>query len=105
MIGRLLLTGLALALADEPTMPAIPAPVAARQSASPTPTYPAPVAPIDLAAALRLADAQNAAVGLARERLREAFARQKQAGVMWLPNVFVGGVPDSQTFLPLSTAH
>lgn len=46
--------------------------------------------PIDLPAALRLADAQNPEVALARERIREALAKQDQAELLWLPSVELG---------------
>jgi outer membrane protein TolC len=46
--------------------------------------------PIDLPTALRLADAQNPEVALARERIREALARQELAEVLWLPNLELG---------------
>ncbi|MCE9531531.1 MAG: TolC family protein [Planctomycetes bacterium] len=46
--------------------------------------------PIDLATALRLANAQNPTIALARSRVAEAMARQDQAEVLWLPNLSAG---------------
>jgi outer membrane protein TolC len=43
--------------------------------------------PIDLPTALRLANASNPTIALARERVAEAYARQRQAEVAWLPNL------------------
>lgn len=47
--------------------------------------------PIDLSAALRLAEAQNPLVAFAREQIIEALARQQAAEVLWLPSLH-GGV-------------
>ena len=47
--------------------------------------------PIDLATALRLADASNPAIAVARRRVDEALARQDQAEVLWLPTLNAGG--------------
>lgn len=47
--------------------------------------------PIDLPTALRLAEADNPQVVLAREQIRQAYAEADQAGVLWLPSVR-GGV-------------
>jgi outer membrane protein TolC len=46
--------------------------------------------PIDLPTALRLVDAANPTINLARERVREAYARLDQAQVLLLPNLKVG---------------
>jgi outer membrane protein TolC len=46
--------------------------------------------PIDLATALRLANAGNPTINLARERVREAYANLLQAQVLWLPNLQTG---------------
>jgi outer membrane protein TolC len=43
--------------------------------------------PIDLVSALRLANAGNPTIALARERIQEAAARLRQAEVLWLPNL------------------
>src|SRR5947209_9192976 len=42
---------------------------------------------IDLPTALRVANAGNPTIGVARARLQEAYARLRQAQVMWLPNL------------------
>ncbi len=46
--------------------------------------------PIDLPTALRLGDAQNPQIAVARERIREALARQDRAEALWLPDVELG---------------
>jgi outer membrane protein TolC len=89
----------ALASASQP--PA--APVAFWQPASvqplPAPGPPEPVtvaAPygqvlsIDLPTALRLTNANNPTIALARERVEEAYAAERQADVAWLPNLQAG---------------
>jgi outer membrane protein TolC len=48
------------------------------------------VLPIDLPTALRLVGAANPTVALARERVREAYARLRQAEVSWLPDLRAG---------------
>ncbi len=48
------------------------------------------VYPIDLPSALRLADAQNTQIALARERILEAEAQLDQARVLLLPNLDAG---------------
>jgi outer membrane protein TolC len=47
--------------------------------------------PIDLATALRLADAGNLQVAFAREQVRQALARADRAGLLWIPSIR-GGV-------------
>jgi len=42
--------------------------------------------PIDLMTAMRLAGANHLQIALATERIREAYARLKQAKVIWVPN-------------------
>ena len=44
----------------------------------------------DLATALRLANASNPTINLARERVREAYANLLQAQALWLPNLQAG---------------
>jgi outer membrane protein TolC len=61
----------------QPTMPA-------RPTAAPT-TY-----PIDLPTALRLADANNPTVGVARARMREAVAQLDRTRVLWVPTLSFG---------------
>ncbi len=46
--------------------------------------------PIDLTAALRLADANNPTVGVARARVREAVAQYDRARVAWVPTLSMG---------------
>lgn len=48
------------------------------------------VLPIDLPTALRLANASNPTIALARERINESYARLRQAEVLWLPNLQAG---------------
>ncbi|MFL5242717.1 MAG: TolC family protein [Gemmataceae bacterium] len=48
------------------------------------------VMPIDLPTALRLAEGDNPTINLARERVREAYARLDQAEVLLLPNLRFG---------------
>jgi outer membrane protein TolC len=68
-------------------MPAAPAPVSA-PGGMPAPSCPeVKVLPIDLPTALRLANASNPTIALARERTQEAYARLRQAEVMWLPDL------------------
>jgi outer membrane protein TolC len=61
--------------------------------------------PIDLPYALRQANASNPTIAIAQERVREAYARQRQAQVQWLPNLWVGSNPDNLTFLPNYYVH
>jgi outer membrane protein TolC len=53
------------------------------------PAVPAPL-PVDLPTALRLADASNPTVAVARARVSEAYARQRQAELYWLPTITPG---------------
>jgi outer membrane protein TolC len=46
--------------------------------------------PIDLPTALSLVNTANPTVALARERVQEALARQREAEVLWLPNLQAG---------------
>jgi outer membrane protein TolC len=46
--------------------------------------------PIDLPAALRLANASNPTIGVAQASLEEAYARLRQARALWLPNLDAG---------------
>ncbi|MFO0970456.1 MAG: TolC family protein [Gemmataceae bacterium] len=43
--------------------------------------------PIDLATALRLTNAANPTIAVARERAQQAYYRQRRAEVMWLPDL------------------
>jgi len=86
-----------------------PAPVGQNPPAAKTPPQPAPPAaaappvpprlyaptqlssyPIDLATALRLADADNPTAAVARARVQEAVANYDRAGVAWVPNLVFG---------------
>ncbi len=49
-----------------------------------------PTLAIDLPTALRLANAANPTIGVARARVQEAYARLRQAQVMWLPDLVTG---------------
>jgi outer membrane protein TolC len=60
---------------------------------------------IDLPYALRLVNASNPTIAVARERVNEAYARYQQAAVLWVPNAFVGGNPDAPGFLPTFYHH
>jgi outer membrane protein TolC len=48
------------------------------------------VLPIDLETIFRLAEEHNAQIGLARERVSEAFAEKDVAATKWLPDLYVG---------------
>src|SRR5262249_51392178 len=48
------------------------------------------ILPINLPAALRLVDASNPTIALARERINEAYAHWRQAQLMLLPNLQTG---------------
>lgn len=75
-------------LAVDPPPPACPNPPAAAAEVPPA-GLPEP-SPIDLPSALRLVNAQNPQVALARERIREAFAVLERAEVLWLPDLELG---------------
>jgi outer membrane protein TolC len=62
-----------------------PVPQPARVRPGPQTTY-----PIDLPTALRLADANNPTVGLARARVREAVAQFDRVRVAWVPTLAMG---------------
>jgi outer membrane protein TolC len=65
-------------------------PTAPAEIAPPASFADAPVLPIDLPTALRLVNASNPTIALARERVQEAYARLQQAQVLWLPNLDMG---------------
>ena len=50
--------------------------------------------PIDLPTALRLVDANSPTVALARQRVQEAFLRQRNAELAWLPDLQAGPTYD-----------
>lgn len=49
-----------------------------------------PEYPIDLVTALRLADADNLTIGLAREQIQQAYAEYNGASALWLPSIRAG---------------
>jgi outer membrane protein TolC len=61
--------------------------------------------PIDLPYALRLVGAANPTIAMARARVREAYEAQRLAGLLWVPNLWVGGNPEAPTFLPAFYHH
>jgi outer membrane protein TolC len=64
---------------------------AAAQPPAPPPAAPQPATyPIDLPTALRLADADNPTVNVARARVQEALANLDRARVAWIPNLTFG---------------
>jgi outer membrane protein TolC len=73
--------------ADAPVPLPAPTPVAPPPQSRPKET----ALPIDLPTALRLADSANPTVAVARARVAEAYARQRQAEVYWLPTITSGG--------------
>jgi outer membrane protein TolC len=74
------------------------APLPAQPPAAPAPLPTAPLYapavptsyPIDLPTALRLADADNPTVAVARARVQEALANLSRARVSWVPNLVFG---------------
>ncbi|HVS35962.1 MAG TPA: TolC family protein [Gemmataceae bacterium] len=95
-----------------PAPPAKPAPTDAGPEQAPPPqqlpqaevasTTPAP---IDLPYALHLVNASNPTIAVARERMEQAYERQRQAGVLWLPNLWLGGNPNNPTTLAMFYHH
>jgi outer membrane protein TolC len=78
----------------------------ARPEPLPAPATPSPTTlPIDLAYALTLVNAANPTIALARERVQEANARRQEAAVLWIPNAWIGGNPQSPTFVPTFYHH
>jgi outer membrane protein TolC len=61
--------------------------------------------PIDLPYALRLVNAANPTIAVAQQRVAEAYAVQRQAEVLWVPNLWLGGNPHAPTFLPTFFHH
>jgi outer membrane protein TolC len=86
-----------------PTCPPMgePSVHAARAVVSPTEK----LLPIDLPYALRLANADNPTIALARARVEEAYAAQRQAEILWVPNLWLGGNPNAPAFLPTFYHH
>ncbi len=86
-------TSLRGAAPDEPkpATPARPAPSSPAQlPPSVAAEAPAKTLPIDLDTVFRLAEGQNAQIGLARARVEEAYAQKDVAGKRWLPDTYVG---------------
>jgi outer membrane protein TolC len=61
--------------------------------------------PIDLPYALRLVNAGNPTIAIARERIAQAYAVLAQSRVLWVPDLWLGGNPASPTFLPTFYHH
>ncbi len=80
----------------------LPAPKPLSAVANPDATKPLP---IDLPYALRMVNASNPTIALARVRVQEAYAHLGQARVGWLPNLWAGGNPDNLTFMPMYYVH
>ncbi|HYH67568.1 MAG TPA: TolC family protein, partial [Urbifossiella sp.] len=88
--------------ASQVEAPAVPNPPAVKAPPQPVPPAAAPASPrlyppaqpasypIDLATALRLADADNPTAAVARARVQEAVANYDRARVGWVPNLVFG---------------
>ena len=76
-------------------------PTGAAQAGPPPPN----LLPIDLPYALRLVNASNPTIEMARQRVAEAYAVLQQAQVMWVPNLWLGGNPHAPAFLPTFYHH
>jgi len=72
---------------DNPQIPGPPAPPPYPLPSDSAPEAAVEVLPVDLPTALRLTNANNPTIALARERVEEAYAAQRQADVAWLPNL------------------
>ena len=73
---------------------------ASHAEAGAKPVEPARELPITLDTVLRLAEGQNAQVGVARERLNESLLRSQMACGCWLPKVFAGLPFDLEVLYP-----
>jgi outer membrane protein TolC len=84
-----------------------PAPGASRHlpNAPAAGACPGQLLPIDLPYALHLVNAANPTIALAQARVAEAYAVLKQAQVLWIPNLWLGGNPRSLTTLPAFYHH
>jgi outer membrane protein TolC len=100
MKSRMLLVGCWLGLSTLPAWATPPAarltgsieagsdsPAAPAESAQPSAEAPPNALPIDLPAVLRLTNASNPTIALARARVDEAFNRFREARSYWLPNL------------------
>jgi outer membrane protein TolC len=63
------------------------------------------VLPIDLISVLKLTDANNPTINLARARIGQARAALAQMQVLWLPNLWVAGNPGAPAFVPTYFGH
>lgn len=90
-IAKDTLNGQAAAPAVEPAAEPVAEPVAAPPPAPPNPSTMPHSLPIDLPTALRLANADNLQVAMAREQIRQALAAVSAANAIWLPSIR-GGV-------------
>jgi outer membrane protein TolC len=61
--------------------------------------------PIDLPYALYRVNAANPTIALAQQRIAEAYAVLRQAQVLWVPNLWLGGNPHAFAFLPMFYKH
>jgi outer membrane protein TolC len=77
-------------LAPTQTAPPVTANLPPPASQASAPSADVEVMPIDLPTALRLANASNPTIQVAFVRVREAYERQRQAEVAWLPNLQAG---------------
>lgn len=59
-------------------------------AADQAPASPQAVVPISLDTVFRLAEEHNPQIGLARERINEAYAEKRLAQARWLPDVYAG---------------
>jgi outer membrane protein TolC len=82
--------GLTAALPLAAQQPVSPRPYASAGPATPQAAIRPATYPIDLVTALRLADANNPTVGVARARVREAVAQLDRVRVMWVPTLSFG---------------
>lgn len=95
------------AIGPDQAATASPAPSAPTGLPMPQAMQGSPVVPIGLDTIFRLAEQQNAQVGLARAKLQQACAEQDVAAYRWLPDFFVGtsyyrhegGIADFNGFL------
>jgi outer membrane protein TolC len=81
--------------AEKPPVAQKPAPQRAPKTAppkfqAPPPVFSGPVLDIDLPTALRLVNAGNPTIAVARARVDEAYARLREAQALWLPNLETG---------------
>jgi outer membrane protein TolC len=54
---------------------------------------------------LHRVNAANPTIALAQQRIAEAYAVLRQAQVLWVPNIWLGGNPHSPAFLPMFYKH